>query len=406
MRAAAALLSLALSAFVVGSCGASNGAVGVEQTPIVAGAVVTEGATTTLPDPRRRYPEGSRIVRIAADGTRTVLSDGLVAAGAPFVHHEGQKLLFVGRETTDSPFEVYECAADGTSRRVVVAHGTDCVRAAYLPDGRVVYAADLPETSPMAGVESAAALFVAAGDGTPGERISFGAGLDTDPTVLTDGRVLFASWRPDSDGAGRLGLFTVHPDGTGYAPFHLADGPACYPKQQPDLDVRFALRQDDGPELEFVADWDAPMTSSHVADEQRGETVSLVPRPRPQGHLSSLQPDRPYGTLICVDARATGASAASSYQIATWSGERQVLGRAPLAEDGSFMVQVPPDTPIVIQLLDESNRLVSEEHGPIWVRRNEARVCVTCHDDIEQSPPNRRPMAVLEEPVDMTEVAK
>ena len=47
----------------------------------------------------------------------------------------------------------------------------------------IVYAASLPATSPLPDVRHAAALYVADGDGEPGRRITFGAGLDTDPTV-------------------------------------------------------------------------------------------------------------------------------------------------------------------------------------------------------------------------------
>jgi hypothetical protein len=390
---------LALLLGILGACGApaDDAAAPVET----AAVVVTEGGTIALPDPDLRYPDGAQVVRVDEDGTRTVLSEGLAAAGAPRVHHDGTRLLFVGREGADDPFRVYECNADGSGRRVAVDHGSDCVRADYVPDGGIVYAATLPGIPPVSGVGGRTALFVADGEGGAPAQISFGAGLDTDPTILTDGRVLFASWRPSPDGPGRLGLFTIHPDGTGFTPFHLAGADLAYPVQQADGDVRFT-QHGTGHPIERIAAWDAPMSVADNAAEPAGETVSLAPRPRPQGQLSSVKPDKPFGTLVCVDARANGTPDAAQIQIATWSGERVVLGRAPLAEDGSFMARVPPDTPFVMQLLDADGKLLREEHGPMWVRSNEVRVCVTCHDDIERAPPNRRPLAVLGEPLDMT----
>lgn len=395
MRRAAVLLV----ALVVGACGAP-----APPGESAHGTVLTEGRGGWRPDPRARYPDGAQLVRIGPDGARSVLSEGLAAAGAPCVHHEGGKLLFVGREAAGGPFRVYECAADGTGRRVAVDHGADCVRAAYLPDGRIVYAAARSGIAPLDGNVRPTALFVANGDGSPGAPITFGTDLDTDPTVLTDGRVLFASWRPSREGGGRLGLFTVHPDGTGYAPFHLAEVHTVYPVQQRDGDVRFLCGGDDGGAgagRERVVAWDAPLTVSGDADAG-GEAVSLAPRPRPQGHLSALKPDVAHGTIVCVDARATGAAAATQFQVTTGGGERVVLGRAPLADDGSFIARVPSDVPLLLQLLDASGTPVRAEQGPFWVRSNEVRVCVSCHDDVETSPPNHRPAAVLGEAVDMT----
>ena len=402
-------LLLVLAACGVGATGRASPAPGAAagEPPVV----VTEGGFAALPDPALRYPDGARVVRVDADGTRTVLSQGLAAAGAPFVHHDGRRLLFVARERSGAPYRVHECAADGSARRVVVDHGTDCVRAAYLPDGRIVYSAALPGVAPAAGLRSPAAVFVADGAGGAGARITFGAGVDTDPTVISDGRVLFASWRPGDTGdtgdtgGGRLGLFTVHPDGTGYAPFHVAAGDAVYPVQQAGGDVRFTLHAG-GAAVERIADWDAPLSVAHDADGADGETVALAPRTRPQGHLSSFRPEVGHGTLVCVDARASGATAATRAQIATFGGERVVLGLVDLAGDGSFMARVPVDTPLVIDLFDANGRLVRGEHGPLWVRSNEVRVCVSCHDDVEASPPNRRPLAVRGEAADMTGTAR
>jgi len=365
---------------------------------VAAGSVVAVRAVdglAALPEPAARHPSGSRVVRIDADGTETLLSKGFDAAGAPAVHHDGVRLLFVGRRAPDDLFSVFECEADGSGLRVVVDHGADCVRADYLPDGRVVYAATLAVPSPLAGVSHGAALFVAAGDGTPGARITFGAGLDTDPAVLSDGRIVFSSWRP---GAERLGLFTVHPDGTGYAPFHLSEGHAVLPRQDVTGDVQFTQVDGSGAHP-FVADWDAPMSVVTAADARDG--LALAARPRSQGHLSSMREDRAYGTLVCVDARSNGGQTAERVRLRAL-GARRELGTLALQPDGSFMARVPVDTPLLIELLDAGGAVVAAEHGPFWVRNNEVRVCASCHDDIETGPPNARPAAVLLDPVDLT----
>lgn len=362
-------------------------------------ADVPGGRVNPLPDPALRIPRGSRVVRTGVAGTAS-LSDGMAAAGAPSVRWDGARVLFVGRERDTDTFDVWECAADGSDRRVVVRHGTDCQAAAHLPDGRIVYAAALAEPSPMTGVRSSQALFVAKGDGTAGARITFGAGLDADPTVLCDGRVLFASWRTSAAGA-RLGLFTVHPDGTGFAAFHLGSDDAVLPVQQADLDVRFTTFRD-GSSKSLVADWDAPMSVVTEATDAVA-TLPLAPRPRPQGQLSTRREDRPWVTLVCVDARRGLASPAvnAATAVRVRSGGR-VLGDVPLASDGSFHVRAPVDTPITLETLDAQGRSVVAEHAPFWGRNNEVRVCVGCHDDVETAPPNVRPRAILADPVDLS----
>ncbi len=348
-----------------------------------------------LPDAQARFPSGATVVRTTLDGAELLLSDGLDAAGAPAVHYDGTSILFVGRRTPDESFVVFECAADGSGRRVVVDHGRDCIRADFLPDGRIVYAAELAGPSPLPEVAHGTALFVADGDGGPGVRITFGAGLDCDPAVLDDGRVVFSSWRP---AAGRLGLFTVHPDGTGYAAFHLPDGHAVLPRQAATRDVDFVLLTEDALRT-MSADWDAPM--SVASDAPAPDAIELRGRPRAQGHLSSVRPGGAYGTLICVDARRTGSKAATRARF-VFADTGQGLGVVPLESDGSFAVRVPADTPLRIELLDAAGAVRASEMASLWVRPGEVRVCVSCHDDVETAPPNVRPAAVLGEPMDLT----
>jgi hypothetical protein len=356
-----------------------------------------------LPDAARRFPSGASIARVGADAAETSLSQGLDAAGAPSVRHDAQAVLFVGRERAGEPLAVWTCAPDGGGRRVAVRHPSDCLSAAFLSDGRIVYAATTDDASPTPEVARGAALFVAKGDGSPGARITFGAGLDADPFVLCDGRVLFSSWR--ASGRGAFGLYTVFPDGTGFAPFRIADGDALRPRQDADLDVTFALRKDGATNLRRAC-WDAPMSvetdAAGSADASRVGEAPLATRPRPQGQLSVVREEGDFGTLFCVDARRGAASATKVRVLSRGGGTKTVLGETALASDGSFHVRVPPDTPLSFETLDADGNVVAAERGPIWVRRNEVRGCVGCHDDVETAPPNVRPVAVRLPPVDMS----
>jgi len=120
-----------------------------------------------------------------------------------------------------------------------------------------------------------------------------------------------------------------------------------------------------------------------------------------------MKPDVPHGTLVCVDARREHGGAAATARLSRWTHPSydpydDVIGDIPLAADGSFMVKVPVDTPLRFTLLDTAGKTLVREHGPFWVRNNEVRVCVSCHDDVETAPPNRRPAAVLDDALDLS----
>jgi hypothetical protein len=414
------LAELAFLGISAASCGVDvpATAAGPPGGPPVPGAHVavrTPGEPGPQGGPARGIGRGSRVVRV--DGGRvTVLSEGLEAAGRPSARHDGARVLFTGREPGGGPLAVFDAAAAGGDLRAIVRHPTDVGSAAYLPDGRVVYSADL-ENPPPRGAPAArgAALFVAPGDGTAGRRITWG-GLDVDPEVLSDGRVLFATWRAGTGGAGaRFALATVHPDGTGPTLFHAGPFSLRRPRQLPSLDVECEEESGAaGPPARVVLSWDAPGAAgtrpapeppgARAGGERDPEAVSLAPRPRPQGHLSVVREDRTFGTLYCVDARrgAPGAARARLRALGPDGGTLRVLGETPLLADGSFHVRVPPDTPIAFDVLDAAGSVVAEERGPLWVRPNEVRGCVGCHDDAETGPPNVRPAAVGAAPADLT----
>ncbi|MHB0959824.1 MAG: HzsA-related protein [Pirellulaceae bacterium] len=80
--------------------------------------------------------------------------------------------------------------------------------------------------------------------------------------------------------------------------------------------------------------------------------------------------------------------------------QRRLLGEAPIQPDGSFHINIPPNTPIQLQTLDE-NGLALRTCGWIWSKNLEPRGCIGCHEDGESTPENtfvdalRHPAVVL-----------
>ena len=407
-------------------------------------------------DPVIGLPAGSRLLVVdrARPGVAPVdLSDGLAAAGDACVSHDAARIAFVARRSAASPWTVWTCRADGGDRRPAVESATDCAAPAWLPDGRLVYAAVTDDDVAVPAFRRAWALFVAAGDGGPGQRITFGAGLEIDPAVLPDGRIVHAAWRPGAadDADGRFALFTVHSDGAGVALFHgPEDAPAVLRRPRSAPDGRVACVGGTGPEGDRVLVLDprwpfgpsSPLEGATgvrtVLPTARGglriagpggaaerasaagrlvplgiaaavggvvlAAVDLEASPRPQGHLSIVDPFQRWGQLLAVDARFPGAQAAARVRLRHYDGpgpaSTRVLGETPLAADGSFFLRVPPDVPLLVDLLDASGAVVAASSTPIWVRPRETRGCIGCHEDPDLAPPNRRPAAVLDEPVD------
>jgi hypothetical protein len=134
----------------------------------------------------------------------------------------------------------YDIVADTLTR--IVPNGTTAdeghdVSPAYLPDGRIVFSStrqkqskaimldEQPANNPIfnarpgfeaqtdARNESAFVLHVMRPDGNDFRQISFNQSHDRDPSVLSNGKIVFTRWdrAPGNDG---MHLYTINPDGT------------------------------------------------------------------------------------------------------------------------------------------------------------------------------------------------
>jgi Hydrazine synthase alpha subunit middle domain len=244
-----------------------------------------------------------------------------------------------------------------------------------LPDGRTVFSDAVPD--PRMAAEGARALFARAADDDAAQRLTFGAARDSHPVLLADGRIGFERAALSDPAGAAPRLLAIHPDGTGVA-------------------------------------------------------VLAEPRPAPAGAtvptLTSVV-DRKHstGTLLCLDVytsrlpeiarlRRSGvarvrcllsAPAAGTGEGVDWgNGEATaILGEAPVAPDGSFFIEVPADTPLRLVLLGADGAPLASLDRDIWVRPNEHRGCVGCHEPPDQVPDNRRPMAVSGPPTPLAAAA-
>jgi hypothetical protein len=134
------------------------------------------------------------------------------------------------------------------------------------------------------------------------------------------------------------------------------------------------------------------------------EAVPVAAHQTPSWYWSTMNPDLKRGYFICLDGHlAEGvphgriASKLTRVRVLTLdatSQKERPLGEAPMEEDGSFYVAVPPDQPVRFEVLDGAGRVVRAQQSWIWARSGEEHGCVGCHEDRAVAPENRWPMAL------------
>ncbi|MBI2925141.1 MAG: hypothetical protein HYY24_05480 [Verrucomicrobia bacterium] len=143
------------------------------------------------------------------------------------------------------------------------------------------------------------------------------------------------------------------------------------------------------------------------------EATPLAPRPSPMGHLSTMQASKSTGAILCLDAQRSsfravaldGGGTVTRIRVLAGApqGSVRALGEVPLQADGSFLAEVPADTPLGFEALDAQGKVLRRLPPMIWVRPGENRTCVGCHEPHNRSPRNSRPLAVNLPPVRLGE---
>ncbi len=147
---------------------------------------------------------------------------------------------------------------------------------------------------------------------------------------------------------------------------------------------------------------DAPLLADPAWDI--AEAVELAPHRRPMGRLSSVDPTKRTGQILCLDANymATKNEAAPRKMTTvrvrilaeSAPGTTRALGVVAVQPDGSFMAEVPAEVPLGFEALDEQDRVVGRQAPMLWLRPGENRSCIGCHEPPNRSPHNQRPLAV------------
>lgn len=380
-----------------------------------------------------RFPQGAQLMLLRSGRTERLVPNFAATADAS-VSFDAKAVLFSGRKNPGDPWQIWEMTLDGGTPQRVIAAETDLIRPVWMPGSRIVYARRdagkfILET---AGLDGSAAL-----------KLSYGPGSYIPDDVLRDGRVLFESGFPLGAGESPE-MFLVYADGSGVESVRCDHGAAReHGREMLTGDIVFtrgqrlarftsALAQEvpvAAPAGEYagdVAEWPdgrwllaarvpgqkhysiyawqpgAGAGERLAQDTERDlvEPVVVAPRAVPNRHPSALH-DWNTGNLLALDARQSRTGtlhttpAAVRVETIDEVGNAIVLGTAPVEKDGSFFVQAAADRPLRFILLDAQGNTLREQHGWMWVRRGEQRICVGCHTGPERAPENRVPAVLL-----------
>jgi hypothetical protein len=396
-------------------------------------------------------------------GDVKVLTEGFYSARSPEVSYDGKNVLFSGKVEEGDPWQIWNMKLRGLKTRKVSRELEGCRDPAFLPDGGVVFSAHVSDPHNQSKDKENHALFTCGLDGSNTKRITFHPGSDHAPTILSDGRLLFVSQSTDSSKpisrlmSGRL-------DGTEVELFYHAGmnhGHVGRGRETPFGEVIFIetitgtqrkgrlisvslkrplhSRSDlssniegnfhsasPAPDGKLIVSYRPPGALRHglyifdPKEKRLGnkiredlnfdalDPVFALPRMKPRSMVSRVDTEKPAGWLYCQNARLTDthstlinprAGKAVAVEVLGMEG---VLGRVDLEEDGSFHIELPGDTPLKFRTIDAQGVEVIGPSDWIWVRPNERRGCVGCHEDRELSPENRVPIAVTKPPVPLS----
>jgi hypothetical protein len=134
------------------------------------------------------------------------------------------------------------------------------------------------------------------------------------------------------------------------------------------------------------------------------EAVPVAAHETPRWYWSTLNPELHRGYFLCLDGHlAEGVphgridAKLTRVRVLTLDAASQKevpLGEAPMDEDGSFYIAVPPDQPVRFEVLDAAGHVVRAQRSWIWARSGEEHGCVGCHEDHALAPENRWPLAL------------
>lgn len=383
-----------------------------------------------------------QVALLAPSGALRILTRGFFAAADPDVSFDAARILFAGRKTAHEPWQIYEMELAAGAVRRITSLNTDCRQPIYQSR---IFSLDIPDPWPQVAFVAGHSLHTIKFDGALHQRITFTPSEDFDPAMLPDGRMIYASRQQ-----ARTQLMGVNLDGTDYAlflpggdlrsPAVTTDGRVVFVEGKGALAAVDLLRPlhtrrilttaADGifstpsalPGGRLLVSWQPapsapagiyqlqPATKARIpvfvrpgVDARQARLVA--PRPEPDGRGSVVDDAADWAKLYCLSVYTTDqprlirpGAATRLRVLAGPAGAPRKLGEFQIEQDGSFHLEVPPNEPLKLELLDSGGKTLRSSAW-IFVRKKEQRGCIGCHEDPELTPENREAQAIVKKAI-------
>ena len=417
-----------------------------------------KGEMNTVSGEAWRYIAGARIVIMDPEkpASSKILTEDFYSACSPYVSWDGRYMLFAAQQRQNDPWQIWQMDLQKLKSKKITNFRDNCTDPVMLPNGRIVFS----KNTPMDTLQAGHTLYSCNTDGSDLKQITFHPHANFATQVLKDGRLLTITRQLFPAMADPMYL-VMRPDGTKADKFYKGmRGGALISRGQETLDGRIFFVETDSanPDHGDVVSiaYNRPLHSrvNHTAgiagnfrtilplrsgkflvsyqktesepyslyemdpaekamgkliygstDNSIIDAIVVEKQVRPKKLPSEVDMGVKTGLLLCQDIHMTGlgltdqVSGSPKRAKIEIMGLDSVLGMIQVENDGSFYLKVTADTPFQIRILDEKGHPANETCSWIWLRPNERRGCIGCHENPELVPENIVPLAVKKDPV-------
>jgi hypothetical protein len=405
-----------------------------------------------------RYLPGARIISIETGrpGSNKTLTEEFFSACFPEISYDGKFMLFAAQQKENDPWQIWEMNLKNLKYRQVTYGREECTDPAYMPGGRIVFSRLTRNDT----VKMAHCLYTCNTDGSDIRQITFSPDDNLATTVLKDGRLLTVKHQllPVK---GNPMLVVMRPDGTKANMFYAGPGKSILVSSAHETaDGKIVFVESDNEKRTagrlVSISYNRPLnTKNDLASGISGDFYNVLPLrsdkflvsyrrsdsdrfalyefnpekralgqevfndtdynildivsvgayERPKKLPSEVDMQVKTGLLLCQNINfrdpflpdnANDIRKAIKIEVL---GVDTTYGVVEVEEDGSFQLKVMADKPFRIRTLDKEGNVVNGPCSWLWLRPNERRGCIGCHENPELVPENIVSLAIKKSPV-------
>lgn len=406
-----------------------------------------------------RYMSKSRIVAINANTPQEPLHEltkDFYSACAPKISYDGNFMLFAAQKNQNDVWQIWEMNLSNLKNRQITSSKENCIDPDYLPGKRLVFSKQT--TRNISKIKTEHTLFSCNLDGSNLSQITYNPSTYFASTVLNDGRLvaigkelipeekdaMFMIMRPDGTkqelfyqsgtnhnlhskvwemGNGKIVFIETDLDGNkditsiNYnRPLHTrenltskieGDFYAISPYQENKVLTSYRLTKEERYALYEFNTKNKELGKPIYRDKNYHvlEAISVEKRNRPRKLPSEVDLTVKTALLVCQDINFPYSLPSDSTLPTNKSSRVEILGidstmaTFKTEKDGSFYIKILANTPFKMQTIDENNNVVKGPSSWLYLRPNERRGCVGCHENKELVPRNTQPFAVRKDPI-------